>query len=77
LQCVAPPTHSAGATSFDRPPLRGVRRRADLVFPRLRIAVFVDGRFWHGCSCHGNRPRHNDDWWREKIERNRRRDQGH
>jgi DNA mismatch endonuclease (patch repair protein) len=49
--------------------------RADLVFPRLRIAVFVDGCFWHGCPCHGNRPRHNGDWWREKIERNRRRDQ--
>ena len=59
----------------DGPPLRGVRRRADLVFPRLRIAVFVDGCFWHGCPCHGNRPRHNGDWWREKIERNRRRDQ--
>lgn len=54
------------------PPLRGVRRRADLVFPRLRIAVFVDGCFWHGCPGHGNRPRHTGDWWRAKIERNRR-----
>jgi DNA mismatch endonuclease, patch repair protein len=40
----------------------------------LRIAVFVDGCFWHGCPLHGNRPRHNGDWWRQKIERNQRRD---
>jgi DNA mismatch endonuclease (patch repair protein) len=40
----------------------------------LRIVVFVDGCFWHGCPLHGNRPRYNGDWWRQKIERNQRRD---
>jgi len=50
------------------------RRRADIAFPRLRIAVFVDGCFWHGCPEHGTWPKQNADWWRAKIEGNRRRD---
>lgn len=54
--------------------LPNLRRRADIVFPRLRIAVFVDGCFWHGCPEHGTWPRQNADWWRAKIEGNRRRD---
>jgi DNA mismatch endonuclease (patch repair protein) len=40
----------------------------------LRIGIFVDECFWLGCPAHGNRPRYNGGWWREKIERNRRRD---
>lgn len=44
------------------------------MFPRLRVAVYVDGCFWHGCPLHGTWPKANADWWREKIERNRRRD---
>jgi DNA mismatch endonuclease (patch repair protein) len=36
--------------------------------------VFVDGCFWHGCPIHGSWPRANADWWRAKIEANRRRD---
>jgi DNA mismatch endonuclease, patch repair protein len=55
-------------------PLPGLRRRADIAFPRARIAVFVDGCFWHGCPEHGTWPKENADWWREKIEGNRRRD---
>jgi len=67
--------HALGLRYFvDRAPLPGLRRRADLVFPRLRVAVFVDRCFWHGCPAHGNSPRHNGDWWREKIARNQRRD---
>ena len=54
--------------------LPGLRRRADIAFPRLRIAVFADGCFWHGCPEHGTWPKQNADWWREKIEGNRRRD---
>jgi DNA mismatch endonuclease (patch repair protein) len=54
--------------------LPSLRRRADIAFPRLRIAVFVDGCFWHGCPEHGTWPKQNADWWREKIETNRRRD---
>jgi DNA mismatch endonuclease (patch repair protein) len=55
-------------------PLPNLRRRADIAFPRLRLAVFVDGCFWHGCPEHGTWPKQNADWWREKIESNRRRD---
>lgn len=55
-------------------PLRGVRREADVVFPKARVAVFVDGCFWHGCPDHASWPKANADWWREKIEANRRRD---
>lgn len=54
--------------------LPNLRRRADIAFPRLRIVVFVDGCFWHGCPEHGTWPKQNADWWREKIEANRRRD---
>ncbi len=52
----------------------GVRRAADVVFPRARVAVFVDGCFWHGCADHGTWPKANSVWWRQKIESNRRRD---
>lgn len=51
---------------------RGIR--ADLVFTRLRVAVFVDGCFWHGCPEHGTWPRNNAGFWRDKIEGNVRRD---
>jgi DNA mismatch endonuclease (patch repair protein) len=51
-----------------------LRRRADVAFPRRRIAVFVDGCFWHGCPEHGTWPKQNAEWWRAKIEANRRRD---
>ncbi len=55
-------------------PLPGLRRRADIAFPAARVAVFVDGCFWHGCPEHGSWPKENAPWWREKIEANRRRD---
>jgi DNA mismatch endonuclease (patch repair protein) len=55
-------------------PLPGTRRRADIVFVRARVAVFVDGCFWHGCPTHGTWPKTNSVWWREKIEANRSRD---
>lgn len=59
----------------DFAPIAGLRRRADVVFPRHRVAVFWDGCFWHGCPEHGKWPKQNASWWREKLERNRRRDQ--
>jgi DNA mismatch endonuclease (patch repair protein) len=43
----------------------------DLVFPRARVAVFVDGCFWHSCPEHGTRPKSNQDYWAPKLERNR------
>lgn len=56
-------------------PLPGLRRQADLVFGPARVAVFIDGCFWHGCPEHGRRRHRVNDWyWPEKIERNRRRD---
>jgi DNA mismatch endonuclease, patch repair protein len=45
-----------------------LRRRADIVFTRWRVAVFVDGCFWHGCPEHGTRPRTNAEWWRDKLQ---------
>jgi DNA mismatch endonuclease (patch repair protein) len=49
--------------------------RPDVVFTRWRVAVFVDGCFWHCCPEHGNIPRRNRDYWVPKLERNTRRDQ--
>jgi DNA mismatch endonuclease (patch repair protein) len=54
--------------------LPGMRRRADLLFRSARVAVFIDGCFWHGCPEHGTRPKSNSDWWAEKIADNVRRD---
>src|ERR1700685_288857 len=60
--------------------IRGWRRHApvfgkpDFVFPALRIAVFVDGCFWHGCPIHGSVPGSNRAFWEEKLSRNRYRD---
>lgn len=50
------------------------RVRADVVFPTLRVAIFVDGCFWHGCPRHGNVPISNSDYWGPKLARNRQRD---
>ncbi|WP_424426260.1 very short patch repair endonuclease [Mycolicibacter algericus] len=55
-------------------PLAELRRVADLVFRRGRVAVFVDGCFWHGCSEHGTWPKQNAQFWRDKIQGNVRRD---
>jgi DNA mismatch endonuclease (patch repair protein) len=54
--------------------LHGVRRRADFVFRAKKIAIFVDGCFWHACPVHATWPKANAEWWRAKIEANRRRD---
>jgi DNA mismatch endonuclease, patch repair protein len=48
--------------------------RVDIAFPRRRVAVFVDGCFWHGCPEHGTSPRSNAAYWRAKLARNRDRD---
>jgi DNA mismatch endonuclease, patch repair protein len=54
--------------------ITGLRRSADIVFIGARVAVFVDGCFWHGCPDHKGMPRSNAEWWAEKIARNRARD---
>ena len=48
--------------------------RPDFVFPARRLAVFVDGCFWHGCPRHGTMPKENRRFWQAKITRNRERD---
>lgn len=50
------------------------RPRADIVFGRQRVAVFVDGCFWHGCPQHGRRPSSNSEYWNAKLQRNMERD---
>lgn len=57
-----------------RKPVKEVRREADIVFGPAKVAVFVDGCFWHGCPEHATWPRNNAEFWRTKIETNRRRD---
>ncbi|HTH46183.1 MAG TPA: very short patch repair endonuclease [Candidatus Limnocylindria bacterium] len=54
--------------------VRPFRVRPDFVFPRLRLALFVDGCFWHGCPQHGTKPRGNAAFWRKKFAANRARD---
>jgi DNA mismatch endonuclease (patch repair protein) len=55
-------------------PLTGLRRRADLVFPRARVAVYIDGCFWHSCPQHATSPKNNAAWWTAKLEANKTRD---
>lgn len=57
----------------DRAILPGARR-ADIVFARARVAVFVDGCFWHCCPTHRTFPKANAAWWADKLKTNRRRD---
>lgn len=55
-------------------PVPELRRTADLVFMRARVAVFIDGCFWHGCQLHFRAPKSNTNFWSEKINRNMVRD---
>lgn len=55
-------------------PVRSIRRTADLVFTRARLAVFVDGCFWHGCPEHHTVSKTNAEYWATKVEKNRARD---
>ncbi|MFE3080920.1 very short patch repair endonuclease [Nocardia tengchongensis] len=55
-------------------PLPGVRRTADLVFAGPKVAVFMDGCFWHGCPEHHTVAVRNGDYWAEKVAKNRARD---
>lgn len=58
----------------DVAPIPGSRRRADIVFRKAKVAVFVDGCFWHGCPEHATWPKENSEWWLAKLEANRKRD---
>lgn len=66
--------HSQGHRyRVDYPPLGG-RRRADVVFTRLRLAVFIDGCFWHSCPVHFVAPKRNHEYWEPKLQCNVERD---
>jgi DNA mismatch endonuclease, patch repair protein len=48
--------------------------RPDVVFTRQRIAIFLDGCYWHACPQHGTQPRRNSEYWTDKLKRNIARD---
>ncbi|MFE2127569.1 very short patch repair endonuclease [Streptomyces amritsarensis] len=50
------------------------RRTIDIAFPGAKVAVFLDGCFWHGCPEHATQPKANAQWWREKLDKNMARD---
>jgi len=54
----------------DATPISGLRRRADIVFGPARVAVMVDGCFWHSCPLHATQPKANAEWWKAKLARN-------
>lgn len=58
----------------DTAPLPGVRRRADMVFTSARVAVYVDGCYWHGCPDHYRPATRNADFWADKVTTTRLRD---
>lgn len=68
--------HAAGLRyRVDAPlPVKGLRRRADMVFAGPKVAVFVDGCFWHSCPVHATKPKANAGWWAEKLAANVERD---
>ena len=68
--------HHAGLRFFVDRPLRLPERvvRPDITFTRARVAVFIDGCFWHACPEHGTQPEHNDEYWGPKLQRNVARD---
>ena len=55
-------------------PIKSIRRTADIVFGPAKVAVFVDGCFWHRCPDHATDPKTNSDYWKPKLERNVERD---
>ncbi|MYT71529.1 T/G mismatch-specific endonuclease [Streptomyces sp. PsTaAH-137] len=67
--------HAAGLRYRLNVPVPGIRRRTiDITFGKDRIAVFMDGCFWHGCPQHATQPKSNADWWRTKLDKNMTRD---
>ncbi len=65
---------------FKNHSIKGWRRNADIFgnpdfyLPTLKIAVFADGCFWHGCKCKKNKPKANSAYWQNKIRKNKIRD---
>lgn len=67
--------HAAGLRyRVDYRPEPSLRRTADIVFTKQRVAIFVDGCYWHACPEHGTMARTNADYWSDKLQRNVARD---
>lgn len=67
--------HAAGLRyRVDHRPIPTLNRRADVVFTRAKIALFIDGCFWHGCPQHHTVARTNAAYWAEKVSNNVARD---
>ncbi|MEV0484838.1 very short patch repair endonuclease [Streptomyces sp. NPDC050508] len=67
--------HAAGLRYRVEYPVPGMaRRRIDVAFTRAKVAILIDGCFWHGCPEHATRPKANAEWWRKKLDRNMARD---
>jgi DNA mismatch endonuclease (patch repair protein) len=68
--------HAAGLRYRVEYPVPGMaRRRLDMAFTGVKVAVLIDGCFWHGCPEHATQPKANAEWWRKKLDRNMARDQ--
>lgn len=67
--------HAAGYRYRVAYPVPGMPRRTiDIAFTRAKVAVFIDGCFWHGCAEHGTKPSSNSEWWATKLAANMARD---
>ncbi|MFI6465409.1 very short patch repair endonuclease [Streptomyces sp. NPDC050538] len=67
--------HAEGLRYRVNVPVPGIPRRTiDIVFPKAKIAIFMDGCFWHGCPLHATQPKSNAEWWRAKLDKNMARD---
>jgi DNA mismatch endonuclease (patch repair protein) len=50
------------------------KAQPDIVFSTAKVAIFIDGCYWHACSLHGTAPKNNAKWWADKFQANRTRD---
>ncbi|MFF1675928.1 very short patch repair endonuclease [Streptomyces sp. NPDC058256] len=67
--------HASGLRYRVNVPVPGMPRRTiDIVFGKAKIAIFMDGCFWHGCPQHATQPKANATWWRDKLDKNMARD---
>ncbi|MCF3135138.1 very short patch repair endonuclease [Streptomyces olivochromogenes] len=67
--------HASGLRYRVNVPVPGMPRRTiDIVFSKAKIAIFLDGCFWHGCPKHATQPKANAEWWRAKLDKNMARD---
>ena len=67
--------YARGARYRKHYPVPGLKRRTiDIAFPGPRLAVFLDGCYWHGCAAHGGLPKNNHSAWEQKMVENRQRD---